>query len=242
MTAPCYVYGIVSADAAVPEGLRGLDGAVTAVRHRDLAAIVSALPRRSLGCRDDLLAHEQVIDTLAATEAVLPMRFAAVLADDGQVVDELLEPHHDRLVASLGELAGRKQFTLRGKYEQDVVLAEIARDEPEVRALRERIRTADPRAAYHLRIRQGELVVRALARRRAADSERIRSVLAPHVDSVSMHQDGEPDELIDAAFLVAESNRERFERAVDEIGAAFAGRARLRLLGPLPAYDFVPGM
>lgn len=242
MTAPCYVYGIVSADAAIPEGLRGLDGAVTAVRHRELAAVVSALPRRSLGCRDDLLAHEQVIDTIAATQAMLPMRFAAVLADDGQVVDELLEPHHDELMKSLTELSGRSQFTLRGTYEQDVVLAEIVRENPEILRLRDQIRTADARSSYQLRIRQGELVVQAMGRMRTTDGETIRSALAPHAVSVSAHQAGEPDELVDMAFLVAESQRAKFEQAVEDVGAAFAGRARLRLVGPLPAYDFVPRM
>ena len=58
--------------------------------HQRVAAIVSDVPTdRALGTRDDLIAHERVLDTVAERTAVLPMRFPAVVEEQG-VVSELL--------------------------------------------------------------------------------------------------------------------------------------------------------
>ena len=71
-----YVYGIVHAELAVPAELVGLDGApVELVAHEGVAALVSSAPtERPLGTREDLFAHEKVVDTVASDVTVLPMR------------------------------------------------------------------------------------------------------------------------------------------------------------------------
>ena len=45
---------------------------------------------------------------------------------------------------------------------------------------------------------------------------------------------------MNAAFLISEKRVNEFEDAVEELGRAQASRLRLRLLGPLAPYDFVP--
>src|ERR1700754_2246563 len=170
-----YVYGLVGADAQLPENLTGLgpSGKVSTIVHRDVAAIVSDVPAdRPLGTRDDLLAHEAVVDAVAASTAVLPMRFPAVIEEEG-VVEELLTPHHDHFVAALAELSGRVQYTLKGRYEQDVVLREVLEENPEVRELQDEVRDLPEDATYHQRLRLGELVVEALEERRDAEEAQL---------------------------------------------------------------------
>jgi hypothetical protein len=59
---------------------------VTTIKHGKLAAIVGDVPAdRPLGTRDDLIAHETVLDTVAGVTPVLPMRFPAVVEEDGVV-------------------------------------------------------------------------------------------------------------------------------------------------------------
>ena len=62
-----YVYGLVGADAKLPDDLTGLgpSGTVSTIAHGDVAAIVSDVQTdRPLGTRDDLLAHETVVDAV----------------------------------------------------------------------------------------------------------------------------------------------------------------------------------
>ncbi|GEL17584.1 GvpL/GvpF family gas vesicle protein [Pseudonocardia asaccharolytica] len=239
---PTYVYGLVAADTEIPEELPGLgpSGTISIITHGKLAAIVSDVPAdRPLGTRDDLIAHETVLDSVAANAGVLPMRFPAVIEEQG-VVAELLEPHHDHLVEVLAGLESRTQFTLKGRYEQDAVLREVLAEDAEVRGLQETVRALPEDAAYYDRVRLGELVVGALEERRRDDAEHMLERLRPTVVDAVAHQPANPDDVINAAFLVERARQREFEDAVEELGREQAERMRLRLLGPLAPYDFVP--
>jgi len=237
-----YVYGLVSADTELPPNLDGLgpSGRVSTIAHERIAAIVSDVPTdRPLGTRDDLIAHERVLDAIAERSAVLPMRFPAVVDEKG-VVQELLAPHQERFVKALERVDGLVQFTLKGRYDQDPVLREIAEADEEVMALRERVRDLPEDASYYDRIRLGELVVNAMKQRREADGRRVLERLQPFVTEVSIRSMAQPDEVVNAAFLVARNQVKQFDDAVEEIGGDLAGRVRFRLVGPLAPYDFVP--
>jgi hypothetical protein len=237
-----YVYGLVGADTDLPDGLAGLgpSGRVSTVAHGRVAAIVSDVPTdRLLGTRDDLLTHEAVVDTVAATAAVLPMRFPAVVEEEG-VVKELLAPHHDQFEAMLDELEGRVQFTLKGRYEQDVVLREVLEGHKEIRGLQEKVRELPEEASYYDRVRLGELVVAALEERRDDEAAQMLERLRPFAVSTMANPPGQPEDLINAAFLVERERVREFEDAVEDMGRDLIGRVRLRLLGPLAPYDFIP--
>lgn len=236
-----YVYGLIRSDAELPQHLSGLgpSGRVTTIAHRRVAAIVSDMPTdRPLGTRDDLIAHEQVLDAVAQQCAVLPMRFPAVVEEAG-VVDELLAPHEERFVEVLTRLDGMVQFTLKARYERDVVLREIAEDDDEIMALRERVRELPVDASYYDRIRLGELVVGEMERRRNDEGSAVLERLRPVVAAISVRPQTQPDEVVNAAFLVARDHVEAFDEAVDEVGRDLDGRIRFRLLGPLAPYDFI---
>lgn len=236
-----YVYGIVSGDAEVPEPVRGLgpSGEVWTVGYRELAAVVSDVPTdRALGTRDDLLAHEAVVDAFAAVTSILPMRFPAVV-DEGGVTDELLAVHYDQFVAALAGLAGRVQFSLKGRYDEEVVLREAVEGDGEIEALRAEVRQLPEDASYYQRVRLGELVVEALEARRAVDSAQILQRLEDVVVAAAPHEPARPEDVVDVAVLVDRGEQETFESVVEGLGKDYGGRIRLRLLGPLAPYDFV---
>jgi hypothetical protein len=240
---PTYVYGLIKADTAVPDGLTGLgpSGRVSTIAHGRIAAIVSDVPiDRPLGVRGDLVAHETVLDSVAAQAAVVPMRFPAVV-EEHAVVDELLAPNEDHFLALLDDLEGRAQFTLTGRYEQDAVLREVLQGDEEIRALREKVRELPEDASYYDRVRLGELIVRALEERRETEGAAIVDRLEPFAVATVTNQLAAPEEVVNVAFLVDRERQEEFENAVEDVGKDLAGRVRLRLLGPVAPYDFIPG-
>lgn len=242
MSSATYVYGLVPADTQLPDELHGLGptGEVAAVTHGELAALVGDVPTdQPLGTRDDLLAHEQVVDTVAADTTVLPMRFGAVLASRDAVVEELLAPHHDQFVAIMSELADRVQYTLRARYDEQAVLREVLAERPEVRELRERVQGKPEDATYYDRIRLGELVVAAIEERRGSDAAVLHERLEQLAVAMATHEPGTPEEVVHTAFLVERAQHEQFEAAVEELDSELRGRIELRLLGPLAPYDFV---
>lgn len=238
----CYVYGIVPVDTDVPEGLSGTDGGeLSLIRHDELAAVVSEIfTDRPLGTREDLLAHERVVESLAAETTVLPLRFGAVVRTADAVTDELMAPYHDWFAGVLTDLADRMEFIIFGTYVRDTVLREVLTEEPEVLRLRESVRQMSEDAGYYERIRLGELIVQALEGKRETDNAALAQAIAPHAVAVAPRQPVGEDTAADVAFLVSDAERRQFEHAVEDLGSRWAGRIRLRMLGPLAPYDFVP--
>jgi hypothetical protein len=240
----CYVYGLVPARTRLPGELRGVRGGeVSLVRRGDIAGVVSDVSAdEPLGTSEDLLAHERVLASLAQQTTTVPLRFGAVVTGRAAVVEELLAPFHDWFAGVLADLAGRREFVITGTYVEDTVLREVLEEEPEVRRMRERIAGAPADAAYYERIRMGEFIAQALNVKRAEDTEELLRRLAPHAVAGTPNETADDETTAEAAFLVADQDRRRFEDAVDELGARWSGRLRLRMIGPLPPYDFVPAL
>ncbi|WP_030168695.1 GvpL/GvpF family gas vesicle protein [Spirillospora albida] len=246
--APQYVYGVTRADAAPPgDDVTGLDDKpVTLVTDGGrVAALVSDLPTgRPLGERADLVAHQRVLTAmLDAGTVVVPFRFGAALADRDAVRTELLEANTDRLGDLLDRLDGRVELRLKATYVQDTVLREIMQDEPEVAALATRLREVPDDAAdavYYDRVRLGELIAQAMQRRREDEARALLDAAAPAAEAVVAKEPAREEDVLDASFLVDTARRTEFERAVDKLAESCADRIKIRLVGPLPPYDFVP--
>jgi len=235
-----YVYGIVHAELAVPAELVGLDGApVELVAHEGVAALVSSAPtERPLGTREDLFAHEKVVDTVASDVTVLPMRFGSVI-ERPAVVGELLAPHAAELTAALTDLDGYVQYSVKGRYEREVVLREVVLADPDISDLRERISGVPEEASYEDRLRLGELVVGALEERARRDGPGMHETLSAYAARAVARPSSDPEQVLDSAFLVPRGRRHEFEHAVDQLGSEVAETVKFRLIGPLAPYDFV---
>ena len=177
-----------------------------------------------------------VLDAVAARDAVVPMRFPAVV-EERAVVDELLAPNEEHFVTLLENLEGRSQFTLTGRYEQDAVLREVLEGDEEIRALREKVRELPEDASYYDRVRLGELIVGALEQRRevegaASSTGSSRSRWQPWpTNSVHRRTWSMPRS---SSASGRRSSRTRWR------GSARNWPARRLRSGPVAPYDFTP--
>jgi hypothetical protein len=241
-----YVYGIVPAGVRIPEGLEPIPqnedgGQLGLVTEGRLAAVVSDVAAdRALGTRRDLMAHEAVLNAIAQETPVLPMRFGAVVTDDDAVARELLAPHQDYFVRALEQLEGHLEFRLRGDYDQDAVLSRIVQADPRIQQMREKIAGVDEDASYYDRIRLGEAISQAMDELRKEDAQACVDAISKFAVATEVKEVGGENGAVHLAFLVHRDRRSDFERAVDDLGDAWAGRIELRLIGPTAAFDFLP--
>lgn len=234
-----YLYGVVPSSASIPAGLGAVgstDGQVTVIAKDGVAAVVSRLSlNRALGSRRDMLTHARVLDGLAATIPVLPARFGVVLPDPDTVVTQLLEPRHDVFVTAFEQLAGRAQFTVSARHVTEAVMLEALTQEPEIQRLRELVVAGGGR---DVQFRLGELVAHTLRRTQEADAAELCNTLIPHAAAWVIRPVTEEGAVATVAFLVELEHRAQFEQAAEDLATRWAGRARVRLLGPLAPYDF----
>lgn len=236
-----FVYGIVPADTVIPEDLVGLhDGPPEVLGSGDVGALVDPVdPERPLGTRADLLGYQRVLDTVGSTTTVVPVAFGSVLPDGASVLEDLLQPNQDHFVELLAYFQGRRQFTLRARYLQDVVLAEVVEEDPEIAQLREDTRSLPEDAGLPGRIRLGELVAAAVQEKRWVDGQEILDHLAPLAVEHREREASDLEHLMELTLLVEDERSGELETAAEELAERMSGRARLSLLGPMPPYDFV---
>jgi hypothetical protein len=236
-----FVYGIVPVDARLPAGITGLDDApVSTVEHGRVAALVGPiLLDRQPRLRTDLLRYAQVLDAVAVTAPVAPVRFSAVMADRRHVVEEILAPQQEWLADLLAALDGRVQYRLRAHYVEDVVLTEVVASDPRVRELRERTRDLPEDASYGDRVRLGELVAHGVEERRRGDAGDLLDAALPFAVDHRVAPPARPTDVLEVSLLVENDRREALETALEALAEAVHQRIRLSLMGPTAAYEFV---
>lgn len=238
-----YVYGIVPADCETDPEARGVGdppARVTAVRHGELAALVSEIPQdKPLGRPEDLTAHAGLLDAAAAQVPVLPLRFGAVVSDEEAVAVELLEGNEDDFLAALRHLEGKAEYVVKARYVEDAILGEILDENEKLAQLRETIRGKSEDATRNERIALGEHINNAIAAKRDADTKTVTDALDSLAVQISVREPTHEEEAVHLALLVETERQDDLEEAVGALARDWEGRAEVRLLGPLAAYDFV---
>ncbi len=236
-----YLYCIADAEEPVEPGTLGLglahDGGVFSVQHGGLAGVVSrALPARCRPTRENLLAHELVNEAVMRRHAMVPMSFGTVFESERDVV-ALLEGAERPLRELLALLRGKIELGVKVRWDRPRVLAELEREEPELRDLRGP--SEGPGGAGRSRTRYGRAVERALESRARELKGSVYQALRPLAVAGRTRRAVGNDLLLDVAFLVENAREEDFDRAVDALVARHRGELRFDYTGPWPPYSFV---
>lgn len=235
-----YIYGVVPAEAELPShpGIAG--NTLELVCSDGVAALVSDAPDGELTMgREAMTTHARVLEAAHALGTVLPMRFGVVMSDRAEVTRGLLESHRDDLLAQLEAFDGKAELKLRATYEEEPLLREVVQEDQDVARLRESLRGAPEDATYYGRIQLGELVSRAIERKREHDARSIMETLSPLAHAAELTPAPHERIVLNASFLVERSRLSEFDAAVERVGEQQAGRMRFKYTGPLPPHSFV---
>lgn len=234
----CYLFAITTAAGAPLSSLQGMDGSgpVREVVSGQLAAIVCEIPlglfdgldQEEVGPESRLAAlarrHDQVVRSTFERRAVLPLRFGTVLASERQLVG-VLEEEQAELLAELGRLAGKAEWTCRISPDPAAATAAV------------RPNPAPMGGAAYLAERDRQLAASADQDPYgvAAAAERLSQAVEAHVES-ALPQDSAGEEAR-VSFLVPDQSQDRFADAVAAVAEA-SPTLRMELLGPHPPYHF----
>jgi hypothetical protein len=253
MTKPSglWVYGVAerAPEAVHPTGIGGLP--VRSVAGDGLVAVVSEVGMDDFGESalrahlEDLAwleatakAHHQVIDDLASTQPVVPMRLATVFNSDASLQSMLAERGRE-LHDVLDRIGQRREWGVK-------VFAATAERTPKSRADVERgaVAAAGSGAAY-LQRRRSQLDASRQARHdEARSAEDVHAELSRLAADSRLHPPQVPElagtkapMLLNAAYLLDESSERRFSDAVQELARQYRA-IQLQLTGPWPPYSF----
>ena len=238
-----YVYGILPADVEMASETHGVGyppGEIRVIRSNGLAALVSEVDlSRELGSPHDLQAHKEILDASASELPVLPLRFGAVLTDDEAVAEELLAENHDEFAEALAELDGRAQYVIKGRYVEEAILEEVLSESKQATRLRNNLRGADSDATRNIRIKLGEIINNAVARKRQKDTRALGDALKGHCVASAVREPTHELDAVNIALLVDSSKEDDLYQLVEDMAGEWEGRIELGIQGPMAAYDFV---
>jgi hypothetical protein len=237
---PKYVYGVLPGAASAPRGTGILRRPLYTIAAGELAALVSDAPDGEIGAgSDDLMTHARVVERAHERTAVLPMRFGVVMPGEDAIREELLEDHHDDLLAQLHELDGKAELRLRAVYNEQALLSEILQANPKIAQLNAAVQGKPADASYYERIELGQRVAQEIELLAAADRDAIVAALEPLAVAVRAEQPEHERVAANIAFLVEQRGIPAFDAAVDDLGRRSVGRMDFKYTGPLPPYSFV---
>jgi hypothetical protein len=253
MTEPSglWVYAVAerAPEAGQPTGIGGLP--VKSVAGDGLVAVVSEVGMNEFGesaLRANLenldwleataKAHHQVIDDLASTRPVVPMRLATVFHSDASLRAMLAARRHE-LHEVLSRIAQRREWGVKA-------FAATAGHTPKTRDDAERgaIAAAGSGAAYLQRRRTQLDASRRARHEEARCAEEVHAALSRLAADSRLHPPQVPQlagtkapMLLNAAYLLDESSERHFSEAVQELSQQYRA-IQLQLTGPWPPYSF----
>lgn len=262
---PIYVYAMIEAGAlALPASGIDPERPVTALVVGNVQAVVSVVRNElfneqavRIGLENSnwlavqVLAHQQVLDALAATKLpVVPMRFCTIYPDILELCDSLRR-YNAAFAAELQRQRGKQEWGVKQIVDIHALQSAIAQGQPtlapimqdgEIERLRKQIAGMSTGAAFLLKKKLTNLIAeRAQTIAFAVADETLRQLSDVAVDSVTSDLPKDrPEVCLNAAFWVETAHYDEFMAQLEQLAGAFGSvGVRYELSGPWPPHHFL---
>jgi hypothetical protein len=239
-----YVYCIIESDEPLTFGNIGIGGRgdeVFTVHFNGLAAVVSRAPLKVYDpTRENALTHEHVNEVVMIDNGFtpVPMSFGTLFKTEDDIL-EFLKDTYDALHDVLQKMKDKLEFGLKVNWNREQVLAELERDNEDIRRLKAEIVNSQHSSTYFARMQLGRLVEQALAEK----SDTFVRTIYDHLRDAAIASRSNKvigDKMIlNAAFLVGRDQADAFDQRVQEVAQQYEGKLAFRYTGPWPPYNFV---
>ncbi len=238
-----YIYCIIATNEGRnfgPIGIGGRGDIVSTIGYEDLSAVISNSPMdKYVVNKENLIAHEKVVEEVMKNYTVLPMRFCTV-AGSAEEVRNLLRKRYLELKNLLKDMDNKVELGLKAFWkEMKVIFQELVDEDKKIKSLKEKIAKKSLKVSYAEGINLGKIVKTALGLKRDKEGQEIINALKRISYHFLLNETQGDEMLINAVFLVDRSREREFDNQVNELVAKYAQRVKFKYVGPTPPYNFV---
>lgn len=238
-----YLYAIIPTDHERnfgPIGIGGRGDEVGTIAHRDISAVVSNSPlTRHVISKENLVAHERVVERIMQEFTVLPVRFCTVAANPEEI-RRLLEQRYLELKHLLRDMDGKVELGVKALWRKmEIIFREIVDEDEEIKRLKAEVAGKPSRHAHAQRIAIGEMVQAALQAKKEQEAEELLAGLKRASVEYRLNGTVEDKMLFNAAFLVDRSREREFDELVERLDLHYRERIKFAYVGPVAPYNFV---
>lgn len=237
MTEGKYLYCIIKENKPKKFCVKGIEGKdVYNVCDGGISAVVSdSEVKEYFISRENLLAHQMVLEEISQQYNALPVSFGTVSENSEELKQNILRPRAKDFEGQLKKVEGKIELGLKALWtNMPAVFQEIAKSSPMIQNLKKSKNTS-----YQQKISAGELVGHLLEEKREEEKEKILKPLEKIADDVKENKVLGGDMIVNVAFLVQKTKEKEFDKQVNSLGEKFGQRVKFAYVGPLPPFNFV---
>ena len=230
-----------------PIGIGVRSDEVTTIGYRDLGMVISNSPMtRYVVSRENMLAHEKVIEEVMKEFTVLPVRFCTIAASADEIRN-LLDRRHREFKNLLRDMDHKIELGVKGLWKNmDTVFKEIMKENYEIKRLKEKIQNdtekkklSSAKISLEAKVELGKLVEGGLKEKKDKEAEKIIEWLRRTTLDHKVNKTIGDEMFLNAAFLVDRGREKEFDNIMEDISEEYKDRIKFLYAGPLPPYNFV---
>ena len=230
-----------------PIGIGGRGDEVSTLSYRDLGMVISNSPTTQyVISRENLLAHERVVEEVMKEFTVLPVRFCTIASSADEIRD-LLDRRQREFKNLLRDMDHKIELGIKGLWKNmEVIFKEITEENKEIKKLKDNLQKnkgrkniSSPRAFLEGQMEVGKLVEENLKRKKEKEAENIVDALRRTTFDHKLNNTVSDEMFINAAFLVDRGREKEFDNIMDDLSEKHKDRIKFMYVGPLPPYNFV---
>jgi len=220
-----------------PIGIGDRDDEVHTLCFRDLACIISSTPMtKYVISRENLIAHEKVIEEVMKDYTVLPVRFCTIATSIEEVRNLLMKKYRElkNLIRSMDNKVelGLKVFW----QDMESIFKEIGTAHKEVKSLKEKLTKGSP--SLEEKVDLGKKVKEALEKKREAETDQILDVLRPKCVDLRTNKTVGDNMMLNCAFLVDKAHEIEFDDFIESLNQKYKDRLKFKYVGPIAPFNF----
>lgn len=222
-----------------PIGISGRGDEVHTICYRDIACVISSSPMTQyVISRENLLAHEKVIEEVMQEYTVLPVRFCTI-ATSVDEIRSLLMRRYQEFKILLRSMDNKVELGLKAFWlDMDEIFREIGASDRTLKLFKEELqKRKDP--SLHEKITLGKKAKNALERKKEIEREEIIQALRPICVDVRLNKTFGDNTVLNCAFLVDRTQEREFDDLVERLNERCKERLKFVYVGPAPPFNFV---
>jgi len=238
-----YVFGVIeTGQPGAGEAKLPLPEPVYTVPYRDISAVVmdtamvdlASMPKEAAARY--LLRHQQVLEKL--TLPVIPMKLGTYVSTYAEITDVLLFGYRD-FKETFGEIEGKVEIDIAARWsDPDSIIKETGEESEEVQEFKKKLMSKTGGITIEDQMKAGCTVKKALEGRNKKTASEIAGAFSEIALAQRTHVLMDDSMILNAALLVRNNDRKRFDAILDKLDGLYQGRINFRCIGPLPTYSF----
>ena len=238
-----YVYCIIESNEGRnfgPIGIGQRGDIVSTIGFDDISTVISSSPMTKYVInRENMTAHEKVIEEVMKDYTVLPVRFCTIAAS-AEEVRTLLRRRYSEFKGLLRDMDNKVEMGLKALWkDMNRIFHEIAEENQEVRRLKKKAGGKPGKTDNKLKITLGKAVKGALEAKKVGEAEKILSTFKRTAVDVRTNDVFGDNMFLNAAFLIDRSREKEFDFMVEDLVEKYKDQANFKYVGPAPPFNFV---